>query len=347
MKSQNKIFQLPLESKTGVRNWLLFIGGAAFFSFLGYKVCEEAFEKQPFNLFVLLLGIAAFLFALCALLAPWFYYRIIIHEDYIELIQFGGLRKQIVWRRELVSFELLKKKAKYSSWEVLKLYTRYEHYAINSQMYANFYELRFELMRGLRQTYNEEKRAKAREERSERMIIYLFWAIAIGGTAILGMRAFFFSVDQSELVSYSCALSGKPAIETTTSNRRTVQFLYLPVREHPGFSFNIHRPTFQATYVTDLVRDLGQDDSIFIKISRADYETKITKTKPASFGEKHFGGYGHIEIYELRSTDNQGYLTLTNYERVHRREQRFNFWMFVLVMGAVVGFYWWKAGGNA
>lgn len=346
MKTRNQIFQLPLKSKTGTGNWLLFLGGATFFSFLGYKVCVEAFEKQPFNLLVLLLGIAAFVFALCSLLAPWFYYRIIIHEDYIELIQFGGLRKQIVWRRELVSFELLKKKAKYSSWEVLKLYTRYDHYAINSQMYANFFQLRYELIMGLPQTYNEEKRAKAREERSERVIIYLFWLIAIGGTAILGMRAFFFSVDQSALVSYSCALSGKPAIETTTSNRRTRQFLYLPVREHPGFSFDIHTPTFHATNVTELVRNLGQDDSIFIRICRTDYETKITREKPIDFWEKYFGGYQHIEIYELRSTDKQEYLTLTNYERVHRREQKFNFWMFVLVMGAVVGFYWWKAGRN-
>jgi len=118
----------------------------------------------------------------------------------------------------------------------------------------------------------------------------------------------------------------------------------VPVREHPGFNFDIHTPTFQATYATDLVRNLGQDDTLFIRISRTDYETKIAKTKPIGFWEKNFGGYRHIEIYELTASDNMGYLILSNYEQVQRKEQKFNFWMFVVVMGAVVGFYWWRAG---
>ena len=346
MKFPNQLNEFPMYSKTGIGNWLLFIGGAAFFGFVGYKVCAEAFEKQPFNQFILLLGVTAILFALCSLLAPWFYYRIVIWKDCIVFTRFWGLSRQVVWRNDLVSYEVLKKKAKYTTWDLLKLYTRDGHYSINSQMYANFLRLQLELTTDLRQTYNEENRTKARAERSERVIIYLFWVIAIGGTAILGMRAFFYRVDESELVSYSCVLSGKPAIETTTSNRRTRQFLYLPIPEHPGFSFNIHTPTFHATYATDLVRNLGQDDTLFIKVSRTDYETKIAKTKPIGFWEKNFGGYRHIKIYELTASDNTGYLTLSNYERVYRKEQKFNFWMFVVMMGAVVGLYWWKAGGD-
>lgn len=343
MKSQKQLFDLPLHSKTGTGNWLLFLGGAVFFSFLGYKVCAEAFGRQPFNLPVFLLGIVCILFALYSLLAPWSYYRIVIGNDCIVFTRFWGLSRQAVWRKDLVSYELLKKRAKYSSWEVLKLHTLSGDYSINSQMYANYFPLRLELTGGLPQTYHEERRAHAREARSGRVVIYLFSAIAVGGAAILGMRASSFKVDESKLVSYSCTLSGKPAIEITRHRGGHRPSLHLPVREHPGLNFNIYKPTFHAVYASDLVRNLDQGDTIFIRISRADYETDITKQRVAGFWEKYFGGaYKHIEIYELRSADNQSYLTLTNYERVAYRDRKFDFWLFVVLLAVLLGVYLWK-----
>ncbi len=76
-------------------------------------------------------------------------HRILIFEDRVELIQFFGLRKQVVARQDLVSYEIVIRKAKHSSWDVLKLYTADDYYSINSQMYFNFWELQHELTKGL------------------------------------------------------------------------------------------------------------------------------------------------------------------------------------------------------
>ena len=139
----------PIHSKTGTGNRIVFLIGAAFFGFLGFKIGAEAFQTQPFNVFVALLGLTCALGALYCLLAPWLFYRIVIFEDRIELIQVFGLRKQVVNRKDLVSYEIVKRKAKHSTWEVLKLYTADDRYSINSQMYANFGELQGELTEGL------------------------------------------------------------------------------------------------------------------------------------------------------------------------------------------------------
>lgn len=344
MKSQNRLFDLPLESKTGTGNWLLLISGGAFFCFLGFKVCAEAFEIRPFNLLLFLPGIICMLLALFCLVSPWLYYRVIIHEDYIELIQFGGLRKQIVWRRELVSYELLEKKAKHRTWQVLKLRTPHDDYSINSQMYANFFFLQHELTDGLRRTYHEENRAKARAERNERIFVYLFGGIIAAGTVILGIRAFPYHVDESQLVPYSCTLGGKPAIQTTRyRGGHEKPSLFLPIREHPDLNFNIYRPTFYAVYAADLVRHLDQGDTIFIRISLAEYETEITKQRAAGFWEKYFGGaYKHIEIYELRSADGTEYLPLAEYERANFRDRKSTFWMIIVMIGLITGLYLWK-----
>lgn len=139
----------PIQSKTGSCNWSVFLVGAAFFGFLGYKIGAEALQTKPFNIFVGLLGLTCVLGALYSLLAPWLFYRIVIFEDRVELIQFFGLRQQLIDRKDLVSYEIVIRKAKNSTWEVLKLYTADDHYSINSQMYVNFWELRHELTRGL------------------------------------------------------------------------------------------------------------------------------------------------------------------------------------------------------
>ena len=57
--------------------------------------------------------------------------------------------EKLIDRKDLVSYEIVIRKAKNSTWEVLKLYTADDHYSINSQMYVNFWELRHELTRGL------------------------------------------------------------------------------------------------------------------------------------------------------------------------------------------------------
>lgn len=139
----------PIQSKTGTSNWIIFLIGAAFFGFLGYKIGAEALETQPFNVFVGLLGLTCTLGASYCLLAPWLHYRVVIFEDRVELIQFFGLRKQIVNRKALVSYKIVVHKAKNGSWEVLKLYTSDDHFSIILEMYANFWELQYELTKGV------------------------------------------------------------------------------------------------------------------------------------------------------------------------------------------------------
>ncbi|MBL7775946.1 MAG: hypothetical protein JNK89_08075 [Saprospiraceae bacterium] len=138
-----------LISRTGTTNWVIYIIGAVFGAFVSYKILAEELQRQPLNPWAFLLGAVLGLFAVFCVLAPYLFYRVFVYTDRVELVQFFGLRKQTIWRTDLVSFELLERKAKNSSWTVLKLYTRDNSYTLDSRMYANYLELLEELAHDL------------------------------------------------------------------------------------------------------------------------------------------------------------------------------------------------------
>jgi hypothetical protein len=337
----------PIQSRTGRTNWAILLAGAAMFGFLAYKVGIEAAQAKENPQFVVFLAYTSGLAALLCLAAPWLFYHITLYEDCVVLAQLGGLRRILLWRHELASYELEKRKHKYATREVLHLRTNYgRRYSIDSQMCSNFEEIKKELTKGLPKHSRRAKNIGGWPVFFHYLGIVVVTTIAVGGFWILGRRAFLFRINEKELVGFACTLAEQPSIECTQHRSSKRYHLSLAVRERPDLNFDIYQPAFRATYSTQFVRNCHAGDSIFMWVSPQDYHGKIMGEQPVGFWENLFNDK-HVEIYELAAKDNLGYLTVVNYERAYRTANRVTFWIWLFAIAFLSGIYWWEESKKA
>lgn len=142
-KPDPPVSPLPLSSRNGAFVRIGCLAFAALFGFFSYKMIP--FARHYEHLVFYIPTVAFILLTIICLLAPWLYYRVIIYPDHVEFTQLGVL-KRYVKRTDLLSYEIFKRRTKYKSWEVLRLYTRRGQYTIDSQMYVNFGEVVRELI---------------------------------------------------------------------------------------------------------------------------------------------------------------------------------------------------------
>ena len=169
----------------------------------------------------------------------------------------------------------------------------------------------------------------------ERVLQALYWVIFAAGISLFGYRGYFFKITERELLAYACTLSESPEIRQKTG-RNTGQYLYLPIQEHPDINFDLHNWAFAATFARDFVQNVHAGDSLFIWVHPEDYNKYLLY---GAAEKTAFGMNRHIDVHQITTKDQLGYLTAASYSAAYQRAHRFSLYLFIVFMTALFFYY--------
>ncbi|MFT3796123.1 hypothetical protein [Flavobacterium sp.] len=165
------------------------------------------------------------------------------------------------------------------------------------------------------------------------------------GASLFGLIFLWFAVhfyNQADVgPKETIQLNGTLSENLKTERHRRSQSLVIKLAEYPGLQFHIGGVSLKGTASSDLKADLHIGNPIRLTISQTDYGKKITRKIPLSFWESYWN-FERIHVLEA-STDEFDYLTLADYNRVHRQNARWGMGVFgffsVLFLAAAALFY--------
>lgn len=143
------------------------------------------------------------------------------------------------------------------------------------------------------------KEAQYLEEHINSMFYFIFIPTIIFIVALIGTFINYINEPKSsyELITISGTIYEKPKNKT---HSRPGSYLGLDIylREYEDFTFGIDEGDLSKSEAKEIVSKLRFGDTLVLKISKEDYDSKITKTRDAGFFKKHLG-WRFINVLEL------------------------------------------------
>ncbi|MGH1438333.1 MAG: hypothetical protein ACRBG0_28135 [Lewinella sp.] len=302
----------------------LMVIGVLFCGFLGIISIEEMFNKRYIDGTELILSLFFFTFALAAL-------NYLVNRKAFELsskrvILKTRFRKKVFPASEIQGFREETYQEKYQSGRRLVFKMGNRFLTIDSNSYANFYEIAGFTRQHFKKLEDQEfKRYDFLKTLPLRFFMLIVGVLLLG--LFLNMQ--FEEIDnlEEDLQYTETTLASTPAIESSTGKGNKH---YIPIYtvEHPEFEFKINGFRYNACN-TNLTNELQAGDKIRLGLKREDFRSKIGNLAPPSFQTKHFH-WDMIRVYQL-SHEGKEYINLDQAKRLMKNNQKWS-WV-LLVMG--------------
>jgi hypothetical protein len=162
------------------------------------------------------------------------------------------------------------------------------------------------------------------------VIVVIFIAIIFGYKLFTKQKSY----TVHDVIELGFVQNNKPYLHEYKSGKSTHYDIIFTLEKYHGFIFTIDGPAYKRMDIKSYLNIVNVGDTLTVMILRDEYETKLAKTKEASFIEKH-DNYSNIEVVGLRK-DNIRFLALEDVESENILQNGTNmFWALAII--AIVG----------
>ncbi|MFN3967720.1 hypothetical protein [Flavobacterium sp.] len=243
---------------------------------------------------------------------------VFLYENYISF-RLGFLLKRIEVRNDaILSWAEVTRSNKTEKWNELTIFTATKKYRFQSNHYNGYDLLKENITKDKPQDFDFEENQKASLNRK----IGLF-------LIFLSFILLYFSL--KSLINTTKFSDNTPIVLTEqiiTSGLKIKRYkgsasIHLKFKDYSEFDFYIDAHAF-AGNAADFVKEVNHGDTLTISLLKEDFEKKIAKTEPLSFGDKSFNYYT-INLYSI-SHKGKSYLSLTDYDKFNQENKQSGFW---------------------
>ncbi len=249
-----------------------------------------------FDTATLIIFPATFIYIILKALSDY-YKRLSIDNNRLTIANLLGWNTRSYHLENLQSFAEMEMKDKYFSWKEIHLIYPEETIRLSSMTYENYNQLVL-LLKG------DKKENTYEYLRKRKKSMWLSSAAYCIVFAIICLTILYYVPDTNpkklsleDLQEIEGVLSEEP--EINGHKQYSNQDASFVLKDFPETTFSLNRTNFYNSAYQDLEKKIHTGDTVYFAIEKDEYLTKLIKTKPLSFEQKHFES-SIIEVYGIK-----------------------------------------------
>jgi hypothetical protein len=321
--------ELKAKIKSGTIVILVLIGiGFLSITFYMYTLAMETdYIQIGWAILSLLFGV----FGIFSVLSIFLLNVFVISGDKLIIKSVFGYIKNEINILDIVSFTEIEKESKYDKWKELVIFTQISRYKISSNLTENFEQFKNAIIQGKQREVHYENLWRKRVNRNLGIgfltIGLLFVILFINGIKNSNDR-----ILEKDLTTIESIITNK--IEIIRPSKGS-PYIKIELKDFPNFLFNVSNNVFYATNTELFNSNVKKGDTLFLAISKEEFETKITKEISPGFLTKHFN-YQFISPYKIWDKKNI-YLDLNAYNEINQSDNKASRWIVLLICLFFIG----------
>jgi hypothetical protein len=309
--------------------FLFFIGIGIYFLYLSF---DAPFPQVPF----IIAGAIFVTFGVIISRQIYYFNIVSIFENYFEVKSIDGKTQSLVYFNEIISWYEIEYESKHVLYFDLYLCTNSNKYKIKSDYFSNYDEIKSKITHNTIRDTEEETVINNKKE--FRLAYGLFAASALLLLIIVPYNLMKNDVTNDDLITIEGIITHNGRISGGGKSSKSIK---ITLKSYPDFTFGIYGNAYSVAKVKDYSDNVFEDDTLFLEISKVDYQVKLAHTMKPTFLNSSVN-YFDIRVYGLRDK-NRTYLTYQDYENDAKSDDNPGTWiagvlgfiLFILGLGRV------------